>query len=73
MEIIMGAKVSELKKPELKTGGGSGGSVDGAVVVEKVDNGYVLRLLNPVDESETVMVFQSDQRQELLSELSKYI
>lgn len=64
----MGAQVTDLKKPDLKTGGSSGAS--GRVfIIESVENGYILRSVDVASELEQVHVYLD--RSELLREIAK--
>lgn len=73
MELIIGGNVSEMKKKETDTklGGNGGNGAPGAIVIEHVTNGWVLRLLDPATESEEVFVFTD--REQLINEVAKYI
>jgi hypothetical protein len=58
---------------ETKFGGGGSGHKNDAVVVENVDNGYIVRVICSALERETVMVFSHEQRGDLLHYLASVI
>lgn len=74
MEEYTGAKVSELKKVtasqvQTKTGGGDGMDLSKAIVIEKADNGYILRTLGLEGEEMECLVYTD--RSELMRDVTK--
>ena len=72
---LMTGKVSAMKEePKKITGGGDHTHEIEALVIERAENGYVVRIMEPFNEEslvETVLVFGAKDREELLKEIAK--
>ena len=69
------AKCDESHKeaPRTSHGGGSGPVEATAIVVERVDNGWICRVVNGIDETEAVLIFTPEQRGDLFNLLARCI
>jgi hypothetical protein len=63
--------VTEIKKTQTGGGGRSRG-VDG-LVLEQVENGWIVHLIDTTQELESVFVFSQSDRAELLQFMAKYV
>lgn len=55
-----------IESPKTVYGGGGTGHKNDAIVIENVDNGYIVRVICASLEQETVMVYSHEQRSEML-------
>lgn len=68
------ALMGEEKEPEEPVhGGGGDGEKNDAIVIENVDNGYIVRVVSAALEQENVMVYSHEQRDEVLRLLARII
>ena len=58
------------KAAQTQFGGGGVGQKNDAIVIENVDNGYIVRVVCTAIEQETVVVFTHEQRSDLLQFLA---
>jgi len=74
LEVIQG-KVTELKKKEKKSYDGGGGIDADCILIEKALNGYILKLLAPSPEENSMVeaMFVFNDRDELIEMLNKHI
>jgi hypothetical protein len=63
--------VTEIKKTQAG-GGGRGRGIDG-LVLETVENGWILHLIDTMQELESVFVFSENNRAELLQFIAKHV